>query len=114
MQAIRTIIWVICAVVITLFAVANFDPVSVFIWPGAKADTYLTVVILASFLLGFLPPFVFNLVNRWRLTRKIQQQEDTINLLRTPAPSPAPVAVAPAPTPAPAPAPTPLDPGPLL
>jgi lipopolysaccharide assembly protein A len=115
MQAIRTIIWVIIAVVLTIFAAMNFEPVTVRIFPGnpgTVAEMPLALLIVLVALLAFLPPFLLNLGNRWRLTRKIQSQEDTINLLRTPAPAPAPVAVAPAP--APAPATTPLDPGPLL
>lgn len=113
MQAIRTIIWVIIAVVLTIFTAMNFEPVTVRILPGTPgtvAEMPLALLIVMVALFAFLPPFLFNLGNRWRLTRKIQQQDETIQLLRTPAPAPAPVVAAPAP----APAPSPLDPGPLL
>jgi lipopolysaccharide assembly protein A len=118
MQAFRTIIWVIIAVILTIFTAMNFEPVAVRILPGTPgtvAEMPLALLIVAVALLGFIPPFLLNLTNRWRLTRRIQQQDETIALLRTPvpAPAPAPVTAAP-PAPAPAPAPTQLDPGPLL
>ncbi|MEQ1688110.1 MAG: lipopolysaccharide assembly protein LapA domain-containing protein [Sphingopyxis sp.] len=90
MQAFRTIIWVILAVLLTSFALANFTEVSVKIFPGQRADTYLTVVILASFLMGFLPAIMISIVNRWRLGRKISMQQNLIVQLSTPAPTPEP------------------------
>ena len=82
MQAIRTIIWVFAAVLLTVFALSNYTPVRVNIFPGAIADTYLTVVIVASFLIGFLPPFIVHLGNGWRMRRQISKQEQTIAQLR--------------------------------
>lgn len=94
MQSLRTISWVLFAIVFTLLAMQNLTPVEVWVFPGYEADTYLSIVILASFLLGFLPPYLVSASNRWRLQRKIKQQDDTIALLR-PAPAaptpPAPV-----------------------
>jgi uncharacterized integral membrane protein len=101
MQAIRTLIWVIVAVVITVFAVANAEPVSVNIWPGSRADMPLSILIILVFLLGFLPPFLLNLGNRWRLSRRISQQEQVIAQLR-----PTTIVAA---TPAPAAPPSPLS-----
>ncbi|QJQ32847.1 DUF1049 domain-containing protein [Sphingomonas lacunae] len=82
MQAIRTLIWVIVAVIITVFAVANAQPVTVSVWPGSVAELPLSILIILVFLLGFLPPFLLNLGNRWRLSRKINQQEQVIAQLR--------------------------------
>ena len=78
MQAIRTFIWIIIAVTLTIFAVFNSQPVTVAIWPGTVAELPLSILIVLVFLLGFLPPFLFNLGNRWRLSRKISQQEQVI------------------------------------
>ncbi len=117
MQAIRTIIWVIIAVILTIFTAMNFEAVTVRILPGnpgTVAEMPLALLIVFVALLAFLPPFLFNLGNRWRLTRKIQSQEETIQLLRTPAPAPAPTPTATAPAPASTPAPNPLEPGSLL
>lgn len=89
MQAIRTIIWIIVAVVLTIFAVANSQVVAVSVWPGYVAELPLSILIILVFLLGFLPPFLFNLGNRWRLGRQISMQEQVIAQLRTPPPAPA-------------------------
>lgn len=97
MQVLRTVIWVAVAVLLTLFAIANSQPVSVAIWPGWTADTYLSVVILVSFLAGFVPPFLIAIGNRWRLGRRLKQQEETIQLLRTPVAPATPVSTAPSP-----------------
>ena len=82
MQAVRTLIWVIVAVIITVFAVANAQPVTVAVWPGSVAELPLSILIILVFLLGFLPPFLLNLGNRWRLSRRISQQEQVIAQLR--------------------------------
>lgn len=98
MQAFRTIIWIIIAVLLTIFAVANAQPVAVSIWPGYVAELPLSILIILVFLVGFLPPFLFNMGNRWRLGRKIQVQEQVIAQLKTPAPAPT-SATAPLPSP---------------
>lgn len=96
MQSVRTALWVAMAVLLTLFAVSNATDAKVAIFPGYVAETTLSVVIIFSFLLGFLPPYLVNLGNRWRLQRRIKQQDETIAMLR-PAPAPAPPAVPAAP-----------------
>lgn len=88
MQTVRTIIWVVFAVLLTLFAVINSQRVEVAVWPGYVAELPLSILIVATFLLGFLPPYLVNKSNSWRLQRKIRQQDETIALLR-PAPVPA-------------------------
>jgi lipopolysaccharide assembly protein A len=82
MQSIRTILWVIFAVAITVFALSNAGTTQVNVWPGYIAEMPLSVLILGVFALGFLPPFIVALGNRWRLQRRIAQQEQTIAALR--------------------------------
>lgn len=93
MQALRTVIWVIIAVMLTVFAVANSQPVAVSVWPGYVAELPLSILIILVFLTGFLPPFLFNMGNRWMLGRKIAVQEQVIAQLKTPAPAPTPAAM---------------------
>lgn len=96
MQAIKTIIWVLVAVIITAFAAANWQVVTVRVSPNRVADVALPALILISFALGFLPPYLANLINRWRLRRQINQQEQTIAQLRATPASPAPTETTPA------------------
>jgi len=88
MQAIRTFIWIILAVALTVFAITNSQLVSVRVWPGYLAEMPLSLLIIVVFLAGFLPPFLLNMGNRWRLGRRINQQEATIAQLRTPVAEP--------------------------
>ena len=97
MQTVRTIIWVVFAVLLTLFAVINSQRVEVAVWPGYVAELPLSILIVATFLIGFLPPYLVNKSNSWRLQRKIKQQDDTIAMLR-PAPVPTTTAATPAPS----------------
>lgn len=81
----RTILWVVVAVAVTIFAFMNADPVEVTLIPGdsgVRADTSLAVVILTSFLLGFLPTWLMMSANRWRMNRRIENQKQTIDQLR--------------------------------
>ena len=93
MQTIRTGFWVLLAVIMTIFAAMNFHGVQVHVWPGGNAgydylEWPLALVIVASFLLGFLPMLLMYRTARWTAERKIRQQDETIALLR-PAASPA-------------------------
>lgn len=97
MQTLRTIIWSMISAIMAIFAIANWEPVSVSIWPGQTADTTLAVVIFGSFLIGFLPPFIIYALTKWRTRKTIEQQAQVISDLRT-APTPAAPA---APTPDP-------------
>lgn len=112
MQAIRTGFWVLMAVLLTLFAVMNSDPVAVRLLPGEQgiiAEMPLALVIVASFLIGFLPMFLAYRTAKWTGERKVRQQEETIAMLR-PSPTPTP---APASTYGDTPPSTPLSPDPL-
>ncbi len=81
----RTILWVIVAVAITIFAFFNSDVVRVVLIPGLNgvwAYTPLAVVILTSFLLGFLPTWLLHSASRWRMGRRLENQKQTIDQLR--------------------------------
>jgi lipopolysaccharide assembly protein A len=95
MQTLRTILWVLLAVALTAFALFNMVPITVRIWPGYAADTFLPFILLVTFLIGFIPPFLFYRAQGWSLRRTISEQERVINDLRTPVPS-MPAASAPA------------------
>jgi lipopolysaccharide assembly protein A len=104
MQTMRTIIWSLISAVMAIFAFSNWEPVQVRIWPGQTADTWLSVLIFGSFLVGFLPPFLVYLASKWRSRRTIEQQAQVISDLRT---APIATAVPESATPSPADAPAP-------
>lgn len=86
MQILRTIIWVLLLVALLLFSIANWDPtVTVRIWQDLVVDTKIPAIVVVSFLIGFLPMWLYNRANSWRLHRKIASLE---NAARTVAATP--------------------------
>lgn len=102
MQFIKTLFWVILAVILVVFAVNNWSPTSVLIWQDVRIDTKLPVLVIGAFLLGFVPLWIVHRTARWRMTRRIKSLEAAAR------PAPAPVTKAPA-TPKAEPAAAPLD-----
>lgn len=75
MQVIRTIVWASIAVVLAIFAYANWFRIDVNIWSGVVLNTPLPMIILSSFVLGFLPMWLFHRAAQWRLKRRIASLE---------------------------------------
>lgn len=75
MSFLKTLFWVIFLVGFTVFAVNNWQPVSMKLWNGLWLDSKLPAVIGASFLLGFLPLWIWHRTMRYRLTRRIATLE---------------------------------------
>ena len=94
MGILRTIIWVLLTAVLVIFAMANWQVVTVTIWPGWEAETKLPVVIFASFLIGSVPMWIALRTTRWSLKRRLDASERQAADLRalanrpvTPAPA---------------------------
>ena len=75
MGILRTIIWVLLTAVLVIFAMANWNPITVTIWPGQVLDTKLPVLILASFLIGSVPMWIALRTTRWSLKRRLDSSE---------------------------------------
>ena len=102
MGILRTIIWVLLTAVLVIFAMANWLPVTVTIWPGQVLDTKLPVLILAAFLIGSVPMWIALRTTRWSLKRRLDTSERQLADMRALANRPVEPVSAPAPTPAPA------------
>ena len=101
MQFLKTLFWVILAVVMVLFAHANWHMVTVELWGGLQADVKLPVLVIAAFLLGFLPTLIVYRTRLWTLKRRLEAQGQ-VHVANTPgmahrsAPTPTPDAGTPA------------------
>lgn len=95
MQFIKTLFWVILAVILVVFAVNNWSPTSVLIWQDVRIDTKLPVLVIGAFLLGFVPLWIVHRTARWRMTRRIKSLEAAARPAPAPSPAPAPAATAP-------------------
>ena len=74
MQFLKTLFWVILAVALVLFAHANWHMVTIELWGGLEADVKLPVLVIAAFLLGFLPTLIVYRTRLWTLKRRLEAQ----------------------------------------
>ena len=77
MSFLKTLFWVIFLVGFTVFAINNWQPVSMKLWNGLWLDSKLPAVIGASFLLGFLPLWIWHRTVRYRMSRRIATLESS-------------------------------------
>jgi len=75
MQFLRTAFWVVLVVIIMIFSVTNWTPVSINLWSGNQLVTKLPVVVIVAFLAGSLPFWALHKATRWRLRRKLDNAE---------------------------------------
>jgi len=101
MQIIRTVVWVVLAIALLIFSYNNWTPVEVKIWEDLILETKKPVLVILSFLAGFLPIFLLHRGTRWQMTRRIKSLETAVRDAIAAATPPA------VPTPEPAPAPEP-------
>ena len=77
MQIVRTAIWVLLLVALLLFSIANWDPtVTVTIWDGIVVDTKIPAIVIVSFLIGFVPMWLYHRGSKWKANRKIASLEN--------------------------------------
>lgn len=95
MSFLRTLFWIVVAVVVALFCFNNWTVVSINLWNGLILDTKLPVLLLIVFLLGLLPPLVLWQATRWRLHRRVQGSEPVVTRMTEPSLPAAPIQTVP-------------------
>ena len=75
MQFLKTLFWVLVAVVAVLFGSWNWHPVTVNLWANLQADIKLPVLLLAAFLLGWLPTWLIHRARMWTVRRRLDMFE---------------------------------------
>lgn len=75
MQFLKTVFWVLIAVVVALFSFRNWTPVTVNLWGDIQADIKMPVLLLVFFLLGFLPTWLLMRTRIWSHRRRIDAFE---------------------------------------
>lgn len=89
MKIVRTILWVLLLVALLLFSIANWAPVvTVRIWEGLVVDTKIPAIVVVSFLIGFVPMWLYHSAQRWQAGRKIQTLENALRATRETPPAP--------------------------
>lgn len=113
MQFLRTAFWVVIAVTLAFFCMANYVPVTVRLWGDLVMETKLPVLLIGAFLLGAGPFWIMARATRWRMKRRLESTERALAAVTaasgptpgTPVPPAALIEEAPLPSAAPSPTP---------
>ena len=92
MQVMRTVVWALISAVLVAFIAMNWNEAAVNLWPIEGESKYLHfewpvgVIALIFFLLGFLPMWLLNRAQVWRLRRRIGSLENSLRAAATVSP----------------------------
>jgi uncharacterized integral membrane protein len=75
MQFLKTVFWVLIAVVVALFSFRNWFDVTVNLWGDIQADIKLPILLLVGFLIGFLPTWTILRTRIWSHRRRLDAME---------------------------------------
>ena len=75
MRFLKTLFWVLVAVVVALFAARNWSDVTLHLWGNIEADIKIPLLLLVFFLLGFLPTWLVMRTRLWSHRRRVDALE---------------------------------------
>lgn len=75
MQFLKTLFWVLIAVVVVLFASRNWTDVTLNLWGDLQADIKVPLLLLIFFLLGLLPTWILMRARLWASARRVEALE---------------------------------------
>ncbi|MCJ7421863.1 hypothetical protein [Sphingomicrobium astaxanthinifaciens] len=91
MQFLRTLLWVLLAVGIAIFATANWHDVMVELGGDLRMAIKLPLLFALTFLAGAVPPILYYRARLWKLRRRIDQAQRALEAQpTTPTPPSAP------------------------
>lgn len=88
MNFLKTLLWVLVAVLVAIIASNNWRDVTVDLWSNLQADIKLPVLLLAMFLIGMLPTWLVMRSKIWRLKRRIALEVPAVPAPPPPTPMP--------------------------
>ena len=75
MHFLKTLFWVLIAVLVALFATRNWSDVTLNLWGDIQADIKLPVLLLLAFVLGWLPTWLLMRTRIWGHRRRVDALE---------------------------------------
>ncbi len=78
MNFLRTLAWIVLTVIVVVFSLRNWGPVTINLFGNLQADVKLPVLLLIAFLIGFLPLYSYHRTIRWRLKKKLLLAESAL------------------------------------
>ena len=95
MQFLKILFWCLIAFIAALFTIGNWTTVPVRVGGGLIAETNLPLLLLAVFLIGFLPTLLYHQATKWRLRQRLTATERALADMRLIATPPATSTMAP-------------------
>jgi uncharacterized integral membrane protein len=92
MRFLKTLFWVVLAVVMTQFAAQNWRAVEIKLSDNLYADVKLPFLVLLAYLLGLIPTIIVYRTRIWSLKRRLDTQNPS-NAGPTVVPNPVPTPV---------------------
>lgn len=71
MRFLKTLFWLVVAVIVTLFAAQNWRDVTIDLWGNLQADVKIPVLLAIVFLIGFLPTLLIYRTKLWRVQNRV-------------------------------------------
>lgn len=82
MRFLKTLFWLVVAVLATLFAAKNWRDVTIDLWGNLEADIKVPILVGIVFLIGFLPTWLTYRAKLWRIENKVsiaRQQPELVD-----------------------------------
>ena len=77
MPFVKALIWVAFVIILVIFAVNNWVPVTIALWGDLLLDTKLPVLIIGAFLIGWLPTWLWLRGSKWRMGRQMERMQSS-------------------------------------
>ncbi|GAO38533.1 hypothetical protein SCH01S_16_00510 [Sphingomonas changbaiensis NBRC 104936] len=78
MSFLKTLFWIVVAVIVALFCFNNWTVVDVNLWNGLILETKLPLLLAVFFLLGLIPPLLLWQATRYRLRRRMMSESGVV------------------------------------
>jgi len=82
LRFLKTLFWIVVAVILSLFAYKNWRDVTLDLWGNIQADVKIPILLAIVFLIGFLPTMLVYRARLWRLHNRVSPPQ------RQPVPAP--------------------------
>ena len=71
MRFLKTLFWLVIAIIVTLFAARNWRDVTIDLWGNLQADVKIPMLLAIMFLAGFVPTWLAYRAKLWRAHNRI-------------------------------------------
>jgi uncharacterized integral membrane protein len=71
LRFLKTLFWIVVAVLLTYFAAQNWKDVTIDLWGNLQADVKIPVLLVIAFLIGFLPTWFIFRARLWRISNRV-------------------------------------------